>query len=62
MLQYDSRGPKIIVKLNQISEETLKWMTECMEKLNNSHITWCEKLNTKEDYTFENLMNGTLEK
>ena len=37
-------------------------MTECMEKLNNSHITWCEKLNTKEDYTFENLMNGTLEK
>ena len=34
---------------------------ECGKELDNSHITWCEILNTKEDYTYENLLNGTLE-
>jgi hypothetical protein len=34
---------------------------ECGKELDNSHITWCDILNTKEDYTYENLLNGTLE-
>ena len=34
---------------------------ECMEKWDNSHLTWGEKWNTIEDPTFEIFLNGTLE-
>ena len=31
------------------------------KELENTHLTWCEKINEKEDFKLIHLLNGTLE-
>ena len=33
---------------------------ECLKEINNEHLTWCEEINSKNDYTYSNLLNGSL--
>ena len=33
---------------------------KCLKDINNEHLTWCEELNSKNDYTYSNLLNGSL--
>ena len=32
----------------------------CFAELTNSHMTWCEKINSDTDFKFGSLINGTL--
>ena len=43
----------------QISPEYC--INECKRELDNSHLTWCEKINKEEDFRFIHLLKGTLE-
>ena len=43
----------------QISPEYC--ITECKKEVHNNHLTWCDKINEKEDFKFIHLLNGTLE-
>ena len=33
---------------------------KCLKLLDNEHLTWCEVLNSKNDYTYLNLLHGAL--
>ena len=33
---------------------------KCSKVIDNEHLTWCEVLNTTNDYTYSKLLNGTL--
>ena len=33
---------------------------KCLQKLDNEHLTWCEKLNRKNDFKYSDLLNGNL--
>ena len=33
----------------------------CKKELNNTHLTWCEKINKENDFRYTHLLNGTLE-
>ena len=33
---------------------------ECLKVLDNEHLTWCEVLNSKNEYRYSNILNGTL--
>ena len=33
----------------------------CLKEIDNEHLTWCEVLNSKNDYKYSNLLNGNLE-
>ena len=45
-------------KIKYLSET--KCVKTCLEELTNSHITWCEKINSDSGLKFESLLNGTL--
>ena len=45
-------------KMKYLSET--KCVKTCLEELTNSHITWCEKINSDSGLKFESLLNGTL--
>ena len=32
----------------------------CQQKIDNEHLTWCEKLNDKNDFRYSKLINGNL--
>ena len=34
---------------------------ECKQELDNTHLTWCNLINKKNDFGFTHLLNGTLE-
>ena len=33
---------------------------ECQQKIDNEHLTWCDKLNRKNDFRYSHLLNGNL--
>ena len=35
-------------------------ITDCMQVLDNEHITWCKYLNEANDYRYSNILNGDL--
>ena len=51
------------IKSNFSRNEKMKQevcVKKCLKLLDNEHLTWCEVLNSKNDYTYLNLLNGTL--
>ena len=51
------------LKVNFSRKESLKeayCVNSCQERIDNEHLTWCEKLNAENDFRFSHLLNGNL--